>query len=125
MRPLLLAALLLPLAACERDDPVATVGAPFCVAAVTLAVSGGTTPTIGWTPACRVTRVSVIDGADTVWFIRHLDGLEPGLRYGEAPYGAQIFRDARPLVAGRSYDVRAWLIRNDTTYVYGAAAYVP
>lgn len=111
--------------ACGTDVPFVPEPPAFCESAVTMQVAGGTTPTISWSPACRVTRLTVVQGTDTVWYIRALDGLDPGLRYGTAPYGSQIFVDAKPLAAGASYDFTAWLIRNDTARVYGTASYKP
>jgi hypothetical protein len=77
-----------------------------CPDAVTITVSGGTTPTISWSPECPVYLVLVEEGAGDMWLVAG-DGnvIEPGVRYGDHhPCEVDFWLDA-PLLAGVEYDV--------------------
>ena len=104
--------------ACGGDpDPVSPISVPTCSGPVEVTVSGGTTPTFTWTPACTVHILLVEQGATDRWFLVATSegGIAPGVRYGIVPAGAEQAEPAIPLTAGRTHDVT----------LYGSAAFSP
>jgi hypothetical protein len=103
------------LAACD-SDPVGTVdNGPVIdcgpeVTSVNVTVSAGLTPTIDWSPRCRVTLLLIEEGAHDVWSPRgredHND-VAPPITYGITPSGL-TGGPAEPLVAGHTYEVILW-----------------
>ena len=81
-------------------------GAP-CTGSVDVTVSSGTTPTISWTPNCRLWLVGVEADDGDVWVIASpgRNGISPGVRYGVVPRGAMSDGPAVPLIAGQTYNV--------------------
>jgi hypothetical protein len=86
-----------------------------CTGPVTVSVSGGTTPTISWTPDCGLGYLTVhrplppslgFVGVEPLWTIR-ADGplIGPSVRYGVRPRAATEVVAPRQLVAGQSYSV--------------------
>jgi len=79
-----------------------------CTGDVAISATGGTTPTITWSPACRlwVLGVEEQDGGD-VWVITSSGGnrIASGVRYGTLPSGAAALQPATPLVVGRTYSI--------------------
>ena len=108
MRTSSLVALSCPmLLACSSDstDPG---DFPVCTGPVTIAVSSGTSPSISWTPACRLFFVNVELGAADQWSIisDSANAIAPPVRYGVVPAGAeQSTAEVTPLEAGQTYDV--------------------
>ena len=120
------------LAACGTDPNVFHVG---CDHISNVDVGGGLTPSIGWSPACRVASLAVYEavpipppqpGEDPVpplpgdqtpgynsgnqmWRIMspEVPGnlIEPSVRYGDVPGGADEQQSPVPLVAGKRYIV--------------------
>lgn len=93
------------LAGCD-DDPTRS-GDDACRGNVSVSVSSGTTPSITWAPACRVTMLRVESGTlGAVWIIESPggQGIASGVRYGTVPEGAAEDEPATPLVEGESYD---------------------
>jgi hypothetical protein len=93
-----------------KDEPTAARGLPLCTAPVAVTVSAGLTPTLNWSPACRVSTLRVRHAADgsPVWslFADPLDerAIAPGVRYGDVPPGVfGPLQPAPPLEAGTSY----------------------
>lgn len=102
-----LVALAFALVAC-RDSTAPN--QPECTGNVDIHVSGGTTPTITWTPACRVFVLGVEEeGGRDVWLIVSEGGnrIASGVRYGTVPAGATSDESAIALVAGRTYTIFA------------------
>ena len=108
LRSAVLTAAALAGAGCGDDDPAGPDGLSRCTGDLVVSVSGGTTPTISWTPACAAYALIVEEGASDRWFLRATSaaGIAPGVRYGTVPPGASGDGEpAVPLVAGRTYDV--------------------
>jgi hypothetical protein len=107
------------------SDPPAE---PACPVNVNLSVSGGTTPTISWTPPCPIAKLVIEDQTGVVeWFIA-CDGnlIQPEVEYGAPPDCAVEFCPrAYGLIAGEWY--RASLIRRDwdNEYVVGSWNILP
>jgi hypothetical protein len=125
MRPLVLtlAAALLTMS-CGTDPNVFHVG---CQQVDAFEIGAGLTPSISWSPDCRVASVGVYEGGPTgpddvpplpgtlpglttgsrMWQITSSASagnlLEPTLRYGQPPDGAIEDAPASPLVAGQLY----------------------
>jgi hypothetical protein len=77
-----------------------------CTGNVTVSVSGSTTPTFTWTPACRVIGLLVELEAADQWFLEATgDGFASGVHYGTVPAGATAQESAKPLVSGTTYEV--------------------
>ena len=80
---------------------------PECRGPVSVSVSGGTEPTITWTPACRVAGLLVESEGDDVWFVTsgRANGIAPGITYGAVPATAAADPDTPlvPLAVGQTY----------------------
>ena len=108
----LAAGTLLPLFGLQCGD---TLGPSACLDGVTFSVGPGIQPTFDWRPACRVLRLLVrpVEGpAPPVWSVGFPGGtnaLEPPVRYGEVPAGADG-GTLTDLVSGTAYRVTlyAW-----------------
>jgi hypothetical protein len=104
--------LLLTALACNGASTISPQG---CVQNVQVAVATGTTPLFSWAPACGISSLSVETvpssaggSVETVWafFVPESNPVGPGIRYGQAPTGANVSVAPRPLVAGTNYRVR-------------------
>jgi hypothetical protein len=99
-----------------------------CPVNVNISVSGGTTPTISWSPSCAITKLAIEDQKGNVqWFIA-CDGnlIRPEVEYGIVPECAVEFCPmAYAMTVGEWY--RVSLIRRDWDheYVIGAWNIVP
>jgi hypothetical protein len=101
------------LVGCGSDTAPTPPLAP-CSGALTVSVTSGTTPTISWSPACGVNRLSVdlVDApagtVSTVWGLvtSSSDEFGPSVRYGVVPNGATADPASAPLQAGKSYRVQ-------------------
>ena len=108
--------IVLAAAGCGASEPTAE---DFCPSTLTLSVTGGTTPTFDWLPACpvRVLRVSG-SGSGTFWEVRATAevyppaAIWPPVEYGVIPtYGTSGTVTAietqfpRTLVAGTTYEL--------------------
>jgi hypothetical protein len=104
---------------------------PACSGAVSVTVTGGTTPTIEWAPACGASLLTVAQplppslgfvGEEARWMIR-TDGrlIEPPVRYGRTPRGAVVSVPPQQLEAGRTY--RAFVSNGPT--VLGSTTFTP
>lgn len=102
--------------------------APNCPVNVIVSASGGTTPTISWSPSCPVTKLFMENQrGDVQWFIA-CDGnlIEPSVEYGIVPDCAVEFCPmAMPLAEGEWY--RIGLIRRDwgNEYIIGSWNIMP
>jgi hypothetical protein len=76
---------------------------------VTTTVTGGATPLISWTPACRAFRLRV-EALPSVGFGEYriywevfspAGNITPGVRYGAVPNGASETAPVQPLTSGR------------------------
>jgi len=78
-----------------------------CTGPVDVSVSAGTTPTISWTPRCRLGLVGVEAEDGDVWVITTpgRNGINAAVRYGIVPSGATSDAPAVPLIAGQPYNV--------------------
>ena len=86
-----------------------------CAEPVTVSVTGGTTPTISWTPGCGVGYLAVrrplppslgVLEMEPQWIIRADSRLiGPPVRYGIRPRGTVEVLAPQALTAGRPYDV--------------------
>ena len=107
-------------------------GLPECTGNVTVQVSAGTQPTIGWTPACRAFLVVVElspTGHDS-WIVRTpgRNGIAPGIVYGTVPAGAVADAPATPLASGQAYDVAVRRFTSpgpDDGVLLGATTFTP
>jgi hypothetical protein len=95
------------LAGCGDDDPASPNAPAACTGAVTVTVSGGTTPTFSWTPQCAIVALIVEEGADDRWsvFANSDAGFGPGVVYGSPPVGGSQTAVAQPLRAGVLHNV--------------------
>lgn len=106
--------LVLMCAACG-DDPVNPASLSPCRSeTLAFAITGGTSPTISWSPNCRLNGLVVVHQGPTAsegpeWFIGVNGAVDAGLispvRYGALPAGARQVSAPRPLVAGTTYRV--------------------
>ncbi|MDQ3996155.1 MAG: hypothetical protein M3303_03970 [Gemmatimonadota bacterium] len=101
-----------------------------CSGAVTVTVTGGTTPTIGWTPECGADFLMVAEPlppsvgfAEEPRWVIGADArlIEPSVRYGRTPNGVQELLVAHQLEVGRTYRAS---VRNGPTFL-GAATFTP
>lgn len=95
------------LAACSDSTGVGS-GAPPCPDSVNVSVTGGTTPTFSWTPACRVFFLNVeLPGGADQWNVisDSANAIAPPVTYGTVPLGAVGTPGATPLSVGTSYTV--------------------
>jgi hypothetical protein len=101
-----------------------------CSGAVTVTVTGGTTPTIGWTPECGADFLMVAEplppsvgfAVEPRWVIgADARLIEPSVRYGRTPNGVQELLVAHQLEVGRTYRAS---VRNGPTFL-GAATFTP
>jgi hypothetical protein len=96
-------------------------------------VSGGTTPTFSWTPACRVYYLNIdpVEGAHENWSIGVFDTqfpnvIAPGVRFGVVPAGAQQIDPPAPLVPGTAYRVFvAFALPDGGDQLAGEATFTP
>lgn len=95
------------LAGCGDDDSVSPNAPAACTGAVTVTVSGGTTPQFSWMPACAMVALVVEEGADDQWTIvaNQDSGFGPSVLYGTKPAGTAQSAPATPLRAGVPYNV--------------------
>lgn len=121
----LLLASLAALAACD-DDPTGDDDA-LCRGNVSVSVSGGTTPTFTWSPACRVSSLQVqTEAGAEVWFIESSgEGIASGVTYGTVPAGAVQDAPATALVNDTSYDVIVFRESGDDVVIAGVANFIP
>ena len=108
------ALLLVPACHDEGPSPLA-----HCPDSVAVSVGAGTTPTIGWTPSCRASRVIVDPNSDVVdaWILATVgdtDGLAPPIRYGASPNGSTTMFGPEALQTGMFYRVRILRAPADT-----------
>jgi hypothetical protein len=89
----------------------------LCDTQVTMSVTNGTVPQFAWTESCLVQRVQVlvasapsVGGPRPIWGIEWAGGIAAPVRYGEAPFGAQVLLPAEPLISGASYLVEVSMI---------------
>jgi hypothetical protein len=88
------------------DDVSAPDNRGPCTSDVSVTVSGGTTPTFTWTPACRVIGLLVEQGSSDRWFLEATGaGIAPSVTYGSVPPGASEDAPPIPLVSGTTYEV--------------------
>lgn len=103
--PRLIVFVLLASVSCSNDVTGPETSGP-CTTDVSVTVSGGTTPTFTWTPACRVIGLLVEEGASDRWLLEATGaGIAPGVTYGSVPAGASQDAPAIPLVSGTTYEV--------------------
>ena len=103
--PRLIVLVFLASVSCSKDVTGPETSGP-CTTDVSVTVSGGTTPTFTWTPACRVIGLLVEEGASDRWFLEATTaGIAPGVTYGSVPAGASQDAPAIPLVSGTTYEV--------------------
>ena len=79
-----------------------------CEDAVTVVASGGTSPTIAWTPVCTVAQLRVAEAADgdEMWAVISTGNTIPAsVQYGVTPTGATATRLPLPLSVGIEYRV--------------------
>lgn len=112
----------LVMAACSDDE--ATAPGALCTdetTAVDVTVSGGTSPTVSWSPACDVALFLIEgDGGDT-WLIStdendwddplQANRISPPVRYGDVPSGIDELWGPEALEAGSPYQVVLWRIQ--------------
>ena len=93
--------------ACGDDDPVSPNAPAACTGNVAVTVSGGTTPTFSWTPACSIVALIVEEAANDQWnVIANGDpGFGPNVIYGTKPAGSSQVGVTTPLRAGTNYTV--------------------
>jgi len=130
----LLATVLLAAAACGSDSVGPNTSAqPECTGPVTVTVSGTTTPSFSWAPACRLFFVNVEPtgaGSDQ-WNVvsDSANAISAPVQYGVVPAGArQLTPSVTPLVSGTSYTVYVFRWtgpgKQDGVMI-GSAAFVP
>ena len=93
--------------ACSSDPTSPAGPLPECTGPVSIEVSSGTSPTIDWSPACRLFFLIVELGAEDYWLVitDGANAIAPPVRYGVLPAGARQRDPATPLEAGQTYDV--------------------
>jgi hypothetical protein len=105
-RTLIALAFLLPSLACSSDSN-GPGGQAACAGNVTVVVSNGTTPSISWTPACRLFFVLVEEAQGDVWgaISDGTNAIETPVQYGVVPTGATELTPPVALNAGTQYTV--------------------
>jgi hypothetical protein len=100
----------------------ATEPVPACLTLTSLAVTGGATPTIGWTPECGVKRIvvrEVVEDSPGIalhlvrWDVDADDGMiAPPVRYGRRPARTTVYVSPMQLERGRVYAVDVYINRS-------------
>src|SRR5262245_33247377 len=93
---------------CGGDSSTSVTVDTICSSPVNVSVTqGSTTPTISWSPSCKVQSLSVEDaGSGTVmWAIGNAAGMSPPITYGVAPGGAIVGVPPAALLRGTAYGV--------------------
>jgi hypothetical protein len=105
-RTLIALGFLLPSLACSSDSNGPS-GQATCAGNVTVTVSNSTTPSISWTPACRLFFVLVEEAQGDVWgaISDGTNAIETPVQYGVVPAGATEQTPPAALVAGTPYTV--------------------
>ncbi len=85
-------------------------GVPHCDGRVTVRVGEGLKPTISWTPACRLSGLTVdVDSAGQYWHrwvvSAGSSSIGPSVTYGRTPDDAHTTFGPIPLERGRHYRV--------------------
>ncbi len=77
----------------------------LCTSVVFADITAGTTPTITWTPSCRVAFISIANAnnGDVQWAVGLPAGFSPPVKYGVAPTGATTSTGPITLVTGTAY----------------------
>src|SRR4051812_1236 len=87
-----------------------------CDRPVTVYVQTGPAPRFTWSPACSVTQLSVYQTSPaptTVkWSITSPGGINPGVRYGQVPFGAR--QVTPPTVLARGHGASVQLVTVDS-----------
>ena len=107
LRRLLCAVALLGVGCSDSGGPTEPLS--DCTGQVSITVSSGTTPTISWTPACRLSLVLVepVNSGDDLWVIGtdSANAIAPPIVYGVTPPGARQIWGPTTLVTGQGYGV--------------------
>jgi hypothetical protein len=97
---------------------------------VSVAVSGGVSPTISWTPSCGISSLDVFPtaGGASLWVLYSgaqapENPFRSGIRYGRPPAGALEVTGPMPLVVGTEYTVAVY--RSPERVLAGAATFRP
>lgn len=119
----------LALVAC-RDST----GPSPCDGVIQVSVTYGDLPTFTWAPRCGITNLAVTiipanptDPPPVVWGVTfsELAPVGPGITYGEAPKGAQIWKSPETLSLGTTYGVSVeYLLGGDGLAASGGARFV-
>lgn len=78
-------------------------------------LASGLTPTIDWSPRCRVGLLLIEEEAHDMWSLRGRDDqndVAPPITYGVAPNGL-TGGAAEPLLSGHTYEVVLWHVGPD------------
>jgi len=107
MNPRTLCALASLLAGIACSDGASPVEQTACTGDVTLAVTSGTTPSISWSPACKLFLMLVEAESGDVWGVISdgTNAIETPVGYGVVPAGATELAAPVPLIAGAPYTV--------------------
>jgi hypothetical protein len=98
--------------------------------ALAFSVTGGTHPTIGWSPNCTIAQMRIIHNeTDTeVWaIVASSNSIEPGVVYGETPVGATETNPPESLFFNDTYTVRLAVLDPDENLllVIGSVEFTP
>ncbi|HSM06773.1 MAG TPA: hypothetical protein VK858_19260 [Longimicrobiales bacterium] len=111
---------ILAVAGCD-DDGTAPELCTDDTTIVDVQISGGTSPTVSWSPACPV-ALFLVEGdeegdtwsmntdEDTWGTPSQANRIEPPVTYGVVPAGIDDTYGPLPLIAGRRYEVILWRI---------------
>lgn len=107
---------------CSDDEAVAP--EVLCtdeITSVDVTVSGGTNPTVSWSPACDVAMFLVEGEGGDVWLVSTDDDnwddparsnrISPPVRYGVVPSGVDELWGPEALEAGSPYQVVLWRVQ--------------
>ena len=118
------------LASCGGTDAVGTKDLLPCTGPVAISVSTGTTPTISWTPACKVyyLDIEVADTFEEIWAVANFDEkntISPGVKFGVTPSDTRLIEGPVTLRAGTAYSVFVAFYHNGVETDGGRLRFTP
>jgi hypothetical protein len=100
-----------------------------CDGPVNVYVRTGPAPTFTWSPACSVEQLTVYQTtpapATVKWSITSTGGINPGVRYGQRPFGARQVTPPTVLARGQGASVQLVSMDSGRTQVVGGVGFTP
>jgi hypothetical protein len=119
----------------EPVPVVSWLSPPGCNRDIGVTVSPGAVPTFSWTPNCGISMLVVTrlpatgrPTEETMWgfTVPERSPLGPGIRYGEAPLGVNVWTPPQLLQVGATYRLRVMLtLGGDVAVASGERTFVP